>query len=76
MPLPDTLSIALSVKVLSEYAFFFCAVSFFFPANKLSKTEPFAVSHLRLMKPDDTAITDGPHELYVYNVSNHIVIIV
>ena len=26
------------------------------------------MSHLRLMKDDDTTIADGQHELYVYNV--------
>ena len=27
------------------------------------------MSHLRLMKGDDTTIRDGEHELYVYSVS-------
>ena len=31
------------------------------------------MSHLRLMKSNDTAIMDGVHELYVYNVSQHTV---
>lgn len=37
-------------------------------ANRLSRTEPFAISHLKLMKDDDTTIQDGMHELFVYKV--------
>ena len=39
-------------------------------ASKLGKSEPFAMSHLRLMKDDDTTIRDGEHEVYVYSVSS------
>lgn len=35
-------------------------------SNRLSRTEPFAISHLKLMKDDDTTIQDGTHELFVY----------
>ena len=48
--------------------------SLFILASKLGKSEPFAVCHLRLMKNDDTAIADGLHELYVYNVRELIII--
>ena len=41
----------------------FCSI-----ANRLSRTEPFAISHLKLMKDDDTTIQDGIHELFVYKV--------
>ena len=44
----------------------YCVLSI---ASKLGKSEMFALSHLRLMKGDDTMITDGQHDLYVYNVS-------
>ena len=37
-------------------------------ASRLSRLEPFAVSHLKLMKDDDTTIEDGTHELFVYKV--------
>ncbi len=40
-----------------------------FPAaNRLGRTEPFAIAHLKLMKDDDTAIQDGTHDVYVYKV--------
>lgn len=35
-------------------------------SNRLGRTEPFAISHLKLMKDDDTTIQDGTHELFVY----------
>ena len=38
-------------------------------ASRLGKTEPFAVSHLKLMKEDGTTIEDNIHELFVFKVS-------
>lgn len=35
-------------------------------SSKIGKSEPFAISHLKLMKDDDTTIEDGLHELFVY----------
>ena len=40
-------------------------------ASKLSKSEPFAQAHLKLMKADDTTVEDGEHNLFVYNVRLH-----
>ena len=37
-------------------------------ASRLSKTEPYAIAHLKLMKDNDTTIEDGQHELFVYKV--------
>ena len=37
-------------------------------ASKLGRSEPFAISHLRLMKEDQTALQDGTYELFVYKV--------
>ena len=39
-------------------------------ASRLGKTEPFAVSHLKLMKEDGTTIEDNIHELFVFKVTN------
>ena len=40
-------------------------------ASRLGKMEPFAVSHLKLMKEDGTTIEDGSHELFVYKVHTY-----
>lgn len=37
-------------------------------ASRLSRSEPFAIAHVKLMKDDDTTIEDGTHELFVYKV--------
>ena len=42
--------------------------SFYFSASRLSRSEPFAIAHMKLMKDDDTTIEDGIHELFVYKV--------
>ncbi len=51
--------------------FEFCSLSLslWCTASRLSRLEPFAISHLKLMKEDDTTIEDGTHELFVYKVS-------
>ena len=54
------LSVCLSICIMNV-----CVYS---TANRLSRMEPFAISHLKLMKDDDTTIQDGTHELFVYKV--------
>ena len=45
-------------------------------ASRLSRSEPFAIAHVKLMKDDDTTIEDSVHELYVYKVSYSINVVV
>lgn len=44
------------------------SLNFCVSASRLSRSEPFAIAHMKLMKDDDTTIEDGMHELFVYKV--------